>query len=208
MRSLISNGTGSSSRFFLQREVKVQGPLYIFSLYMFYIFWSSSINITKQLCWIILGHWVRSWPLQYYSLLGRLFLFLLKSTYWSILSVNPHSSEAKLLSACFLSYHLCPFLGFSTHHRFHLCAGSTEVFYLSVYLCVYACTCLCMCRYTCLCVYEDLRTTSGNIPQHYQSILRYSLLLTWDWPARLGWLARESQGFLCVWFFRSEITHT
>lgn len=161
MRSLISNGTGSSSRFFLQREVKVQGPLYILSLYMFYIFWSSSINITKQLCWIILGHWVRSWPLQYYSLLGRLFLFLLKSTYWSILSVNPHSSEAKLLSACFLSYHLCPFLGFSTHHRFHLCAGSTEVFYLSifVYTHVHVCVCVGTHVYVYMKIWEQLLVT-------------------------------------------------
>lgn len=79
---------------------------------------------------------------------------------------------------------------------------------LSVCLCGYSCTCLCICRYTCLCVCEGLRTTSGNIPQHYQSILRYSLLLTRDWPERLGWLARESHGSLCVWFFRREITHT
>lgn len=121
--------------------------------------------------------------------------------------MNPHASEAKLFSACFLSCHLCAFLGFSKHHRFHLCAGSTEVFYLIVCLSVFVDTRAHVCVYVGTHVYVYVKVWGQLLVTFLSTINPF-----WDtvsyWPERLGWLARESHGSLCVWFFRSEITHT
>lgn len=64
-----------------------------------------------------------------------------------------------------------------------------------VYMCAQACACVFMFMCLCVCVW----TTLGIISQVLSTcVVRQGLSLAWSRPSRLGWLASDFQGSICL----------